>query len=173
MTAHDTFLKLFLDHQTEIRAFVGTLVSDGTRREDVFQEIALTLWKEFDKFDQARSFGAWARGVAANKILQAKRKDRRFPMPFSPEVVEHLLETFASSETSIPSLRERGLRHCRAKLPEKSRLLLDRHYEHGEACASIAKDCKRSVDAVYQTLSRIRRQLGACIETYVKQIENA
>ena len=120
MTAHDTFLKLFLDHQTEIRAFVGTLVSDGTRREDVFQEIALTLWKEFDKFDQARSFGAWARGVAANKILQAKRKDRRFPMPFSPEVVEHLLETFASSETSIPSLRERGLRHCRAKLPEKS-----------------------------------------------------
>ena len=132
----------------------------------------MTLWQKFDDFDHCRSFGAWARGIAANKILQAKRQDRRFPMPFSPEVVEQILEAFETTETSLPSLRERGLRHCREKLPEKSRQLLERHYDQRESCIAIAKETNRSVEAVYQSLSRIRRQLAGCIENYLKHFES-
>ena len=172
MASQKLFLTLFLEHQADIRALVAALVAERARREDVFQEIAITLWQELGKFDRSRSFRAWARGVAANKILQERRKDRRFPLAFSPEVIERILNTFQARDSAAISLRERGLQHCRNKLPERSQQLLQRHYEKRESCIAIAKDTERSLEAVYQSLSRIRKQLAGCIENYVKQFEN-
>src|SRR5947209_8679153 len=38
------FLTLFLRHQTDLRAFIGSLLRDRHARDDVFQEVALALW---------------------------------------------------------------------------------------------------------------------------------
>ena len=79
------FLPLFLAHQVGIRAFIGSLVRDRHTRDDVFQEVALTLWHELARYDRGRSFGAWARGIAANKVMQRWRQDARTPAPMPPE----------------------------------------------------------------------------------------
>lgn len=48
MDGRDEFLKLFLKQETDLRAFIGSLLLDPNRGEDVLQEVALTLWQQFD-----------------------------------------------------------------------------------------------------------------------------
>ena len=47
MDPQNEFLTLFLEHQVGVRAFIGSLVRDRHTRDDLFQEVALTLWHEF------------------------------------------------------------------------------------------------------------------------------
>lgn len=167
MTAHQSFLQSLHACQNDLRAFIGSLVTDPTRREDVFQETALTLWQKYDTYDPCHPFGAWARGVAAKKILQLKRNDRRFPMPFEPDVVNALADTFEATERERePTLEERALRHCLKKLPATQFNLIAAHYEGRQSGKAMARKRGQSVDAIYQQLSRIRKRLGRCIEAY-------
>ena len=41
MNTHEDFLQLFLRHQADLRAFIGSLVRDIHAREDVFQDCLL------------------------------------------------------------------------------------------------------------------------------------
>ena len=158
------FLTLLLRHEPDLRAFIGSLVTDRHRREDVFQEVALTCWREFEKYDPGRPFGAWARGVAANKVLQARERDARFPVAVSPEAVRAVLDAFDRTEVagSPPDAAE-ALRACVNQLPDHSRSLVALRYDDGLDCAAIAGRLGRTVDAVYQALSRVRSALEECV----------
>ena len=52
--------------------------------DDVPQEVALAMWQQFDRYDSQRSFGAWARGFAARKIMERRHQDKRFPVAMTP-----------------------------------------------------------------------------------------
>jgi DNA-directed RNA polymerase specialized sigma24 family protein len=73
MTRRDEFLQCLREHETRLRAYVGTLVRDIHSREDVFQNIVLALWKAWPRYDEERPFGAWARGVATRQVLTVTR----------------------------------------------------------------------------------------------------
>ncbi|MFN0129862.1 MAG: sigma-70 family RNA polymerase sigma factor [Verrucomicrobiales bacterium] len=156
------FLEHFLAHETELRAFIGAVVRDVAAREDVFQEVARSMWKNFDRFDPARRFGAWARGIAANKVLEEHRRRARSPLSFAPEVVEAIRDAYDATDDR-PGAREEALRLCVQRLPERSRQLLTLRYGDGLKCGLIARRLGQSVDAVYQSLSRLRTALEACI----------
>ena len=129
------FLKLFLAHEAEVRAFIGALVRERVAREDVFQDVAVALWEGFDRYDPARPFGAWARGVASNKILQQRRRDARSPIAFSPETIEAVRDAF--DRTDVPAgEREEALEECLRRLPERSAEILSLRYSHGASAAS-------------------------------------
>src|SRR5436305_14576230 len=98
MDPQNEFLPLFLEHQVGVRAFIGSLVRDRHGRDDLFQEVALALWHEFDRYDRTRPFGAWARRIAANSVMQRWHKENRLPVPFSPEAITALLDAYDRSE---------------------------------------------------------------------------
>src|SRR5262249_44821527 len=128
MELHNEFLPLFLEHQVGVRAFIGSLVRDRHARDDLFQEVALVLWNEFPRYDRSRSFGAWARGLAANKVMQRWQKENRLPIPFPPEAIQALLDAYDRSEDS-ESQKAEALEQCLEQLPAKSRRLLALRYE--------------------------------------------
>lgn len=163
MTNRDDFLKLLLQREGEVRAFIGSLVRDPHVREDVLQEVALTLWQQFERYDPGRSFGAWARGIAARKVLERRRQDRRFPLAFSPETIQAVLAAFDRTEHGEPQ-RLAALERCVSQLPQRSRDLLALMYEHELSGKELALQTGRTVDAVYQVLSRIRASLADCIQ---------
>ena len=156
------FLRHFLAHQSDLRAYIGSIIRDRNLRDDVFQDTALTLWESFEKFDPDRSFGAWARGVATNKILQQHRKSGRVPLATNPEVLEAILSAFDQTEQET-SEREEALRRCLKKLPTKSREILRLRYDESVEGEEIAKRFSTTRDAIYQSLARIRARLEACI----------
>ena len=162
MDRHEQFLRLFLQHQADVRAFIGSVVRDPHARDDVFQEVALVCWRDFDRYDASRSFGAWARGVAANKVKQWWERSRRGPVAFSPQTVDAILDAFNRTESDV-SPRLDALRACLEELPQKARRLLTYRYQLSLRPAEIARRLEATRDAVYKALARIRVRLEDCI----------
>jgi RNA polymerase sigma-70 factor (ECF subfamily) len=162
MTSAEQFLPLLLRHEADVRAFIGSLVLDRHVRDDLFQEVALVLWDRKDDFDPTRSFGAWARGIAAKVILKHRSRDGRFPLLFSPETIQAVIEAYDRTEPIARPAAD-ALRHCLEKVPAKSRELLVLRYEKNLKVAQIAEQTATTLDAVYQALSRLRSRLEDCI----------
>jgi RNA polymerase sigma-70 factor (ECF subfamily) len=162
MAGRDEFLKRLLQHEADLRAFIGSLVRDRHACDDVFQEVAVVLWQQAEAYDPRRSFGAWARGIAANKVLQRRHQDRRFPLVFSPETIQAVLDAFGRTEDAVADRRD-ALAQCLKRLPELPRRLLALRYGEGLAVEAIARQMNRTLDAIYQALSRTRAALQECI----------
>jgi len=163
---HGTFIELYLHNESSLRAFIRALVRDRAEAEDVFQTVVLLLWKKFDNYDGRRPFGPWARGIAANEVLRMRRGSGRTPTPFSPEVVEAILDSFERRSTfhDKPSARLEALEQCVDALPDSSRQLLTLRYRQALAIGEIVNNVGGTIASVQKTLSRIRQRLADCIE---------
>ena len=163
MDKHGEFLRLLLAAEMDLRAFVRSVVRDAAAEDDVFQETALVLWERFAEYDPERPFGAWARGIAAKKLLKRRDHEARFPAVLSPKAMQALLEAFDRIENRSDSRRQEALEECIGRLPEKSRDLVKLRYHDELKPEHIAQRTDRSIAAVYQALSRIRSLLEDCI----------
>jgi len=159
MDRHAEFLKRFLAAQADLKAFLASVVLDRGDVEDLFQETSLTLWAKYGDYDPARPFGAWARGVAAHKVLQERA--RKTPLAFSPAAVRAILEAFERS--APPAEDPAALRDCVRRLPERSRLLLSLRYERALKLADVARRVGSTLDAVHKALTRVREALEDCL----------
>jgi RNA polymerase sigma-70 factor (ECF subfamily) len=170
MDPHEEFLGLFVRQQADLRAFVGSLVRDREARDDVLQEVALVLWREFHRYDRRRPFGAWARGIAAKKIMQRWEQTNRQSLVFSPEAVQAVLDAYERTEPTA-SLKADALQHCLEQLPDKSRHLLALRYEEALKLHQIAERLNSTLDAVHKALSRIRSRLQECVERRLAAVQ--
>jgi RNA polymerase sigma-70 factor, ECF subfamily len=164
----ERFLALFLPEQGTVRAFIRSIVWDRAHCEDLFQEVALVLWRELDRYDAARPFGAWARGVAAKTVLKSLRQAKRTPVALSQEAIHALEAAFdqaAIEDVQRPvSQQEDALRHCLERLPNKSRTLMRLRYQESLKVDEIASRVAGSPEAVQKALSRLRESLQKCVE---------
>jgi RNA polymerase sigma-70 factor, ECF subfamily len=164
----ERFLALFLPEQGSVRAFIRSIVWDRARCEDLFQEVALVLWRELDRYDSKRAFGAWARGVAAKTVLKSLRQARRAPLALSSEAMQALEAAFnqiAFEDTERPASRqEDALRHCIERLPAKSQKLVRLRYQEALKVEEIATRVAGSPQAIQKALSRLREKLQKCVE---------
>jgi RNA polymerase sigma-70 factor, ECF subfamily len=156
------FLACFIPSQRRLRAFIRSCVWDRARCDDTFQEVSLALWRQFDKYDPARPFPAWARGVAAKTILRGAREARQSSLALSAPAVAALEDAFATFDDSAPG-HEDALRHCLQKLPDKSRVLLRLRYQESLKLSAIASQTSSSVSAVHKALTRLRDVLHKCV----------
>ncbi|MDZ4287385.1 MAG: sigma-70 family RNA polymerase sigma factor [Prosthecobacter sp.] len=112
MASHDAFLPLFLAARQDLGAFIGTIFRDPLIRDDVFQQVAVILEKKIKHYDPARSFGAWARWLAARKIMEDPRHLAHLPATCTPETLEALSVGFAKDEAeAMWQDREKALDH--------------------------------------------------------------
>ena len=163
MATHADFLKLILAHQDDLRAFLASLVRNAHDRDDVFQETVLTLWDKFDEYDRARSFGAWARGVAVNKVLQYRSRSGSMPTPFSPQVIASIVDAF-ERQAAMGSDAIDALEKCMEPLPAESRRLLALRYVDWCPVATIAAEVGSTPAAMSKTLARLRARLYDCVQ---------
>ena len=57
---HKLFLKLLLDHQAKVHAYVLSLVTNYTDADDILQEVSQLLWQRFDEFQPGTNILSWA-----------------------------------------------------------------------------------------------------------------
>lgn len=171
MEPNETFLKLLLRHQGDLKAFIASVVADRTASEDLFQEVCLALWQGFASYDPSRPFGAWARGVAVHKVLRSREQARHIPLAFSPEAIQAVLEAYDRSEPPAP--RTENLRDCISRLPDRSRQLLALRYDQGLKLGEMARRAGSSLDAVHKLLSRVRAAVQDCLARKLAAEERA
>ena len=57
------FMRLFVTHEPELRAFLRTIVHDLGGTDDALQEGSVVMWKKLDQLEDASEFLPWAKVI--------------------------------------------------------------------------------------------------------------
>ena len=161
--------QLWTASQSEVAAFVRALVRDATEADDVLQQVAVQLVRNFDRYDPLRPFTAWAIGIAKNEVLAWRRKLATDRHVFSDSIVELVAAGFENSalENSAEDdgPRRQALSECYDEaLEDRGREAIDMYYQHGLKSPEIGRRLSISPGAARKLLSRSRELLRKCID---------
>lgn len=167
----EAFLRFYSIHQKQIYAFVGTFFRDVADVEEVVQETSIVLWSKFSEFRPTGDFLRWAFGIARLEVLRQLRTRNKHATPFD----EHLIELLAEDryrQIDYYDSRSEALKLCLDKLSQRDRALIEDCYRPGVMIKHVAQRLRRPTNAVYQSVSRIRRALHECINRTVSVRES-
>ena len=158
-----------LAHRTMLKACVQAIVRNPTLAEDTFSDVTLEIVRSWERFDQARPFEPWARGVARRVSLANLRKEGRQPIALDEAVLESVgeqLDQFGG-EAAL-ELRKEALAHCLGGLSETNRELIQLRYFQNRSYDHISQTLGRTAGALYAALSRIHSALLDCVRRTLK-----
>jgi RNA polymerase sigma-70 factor (ECF subfamily) len=163
-TRGKVFLRLFLENERRLYAYILTLLANRTDADDVLQEASLVMWDKFDEAHPPTDFAAWGCRIAYFKVLDFYKKNHRSRIHFSQPMLEQVAETLAEQASSLQlDERREALAGCIEKLRPRDRDLLARRFAPGATTQSTAAQVGRSADAVYKALAKIRLALFDCV----------
>lgn len=158
------FLRLFLQNERRLYAYILTLLPHRADADDVLQDVSMVMWDKFDDGQPPDDFTAWGCRIAYFKVLDFFKKARRCKVRFSQALLERVAETAAEQAGTLQlDERREALADCLAKLSPRDRDLLNRRFAEGASTQSAAAEVGRSVDAVYKALAKIRQALFDCV----------
>jgi RNA polymerase sigma-70 factor (ECF subfamily) len=130
--------------------------------EDVLQEVAVSVAKNYGSYDPARPFIAWALGITRNHMLMYFRRYHRNRLVFSDQLMAMIgqhLETLAENPADQ---RREALHDCINQLDERRRRLIEMRYSTNLSVNEIAESLGKSVAAIKGSLHRVRKALERC-----------
>ena len=148
--------------QPAIRGFIAMTIRDRHAVEDVTQEVAVAIAKDFAAYDSSRSFKSWALGIARFRVLQYLDKTRRDRLIFSDDILSRLAEQSENLSTHQVDY-ETALEYCLAKLPEKTRRVVVMKYQRDLLVREIAEQSDTTPGVVTGLLRRARVMLAVCV----------
>ncbi len=156
------FIRLLMENERRIYAYIRTLLGNATDADDVLQETSILLWDKFSEFDQDSSFIAWSFKIAYFTVQNFRRKQGRCKVVFSNSTFEVIAE---KSTQMVPVLDQRHelLNSCIEKLSVPDKQLLRMRYEMDASIESTAEQSGRTKQAIYNALSRLRSTLFECV----------
>jgi RNA polymerase sigma-70 factor (ECF subfamily) len=158
------FLRLFLQNERRLYAYILTLLPNRADADDVLQEASFVLWDKFDEEHPPDDFAAWGCRIAYFKVLDFIKKRQRSRVRFSQAMLERIAETAVEQADTLQlDDRREALAGCIEKLAPRERDLLARRFSEGASIASLAAQLGRSADAVYKSLARTRAALFDCV----------
>ena len=157
---HETILRHLFAARQRLSAAAFLIVRDAHAAEDIFQNVAL----KSVSFDHEGALLSWATVSARREAIDWLRKRKSETLGLEPDVLD-LLDREWQTKTSAPEgARMEALRECLDGVPASSRRLLELRYFEGRPCQEVAETVGAGVEAVYQRLSRLHRQLKQCVE---------
>jgi RNA polymerase sigma-70 factor (ECF subfamily) len=164
------FLRLFLQNERRLYAYILTLLPNRSDADDVLQEASLVMWDKFDEHTPPDDFAAWGCRIAYFKVLDFYKKCQRSRVKFSQAMLERVAET-AIEHAGVLQLdaRREALAGCIEKLSALDRDLLARRFTAGATTKSTSEEVGRSVEAVYKALARVRQALFECVQRALAQ----
>lgn len=158
----DEFVRLLAQNQRRLFVYVHTLVTNHTDAEEVLQNTNLVLWREFGTFEIGTNFAAWACRVALNQVLAWRKKRQRDRLQFSDDFLTAVANEAQDANDALEE-QTRALSGCLAKLPADQRELIRLRYTEEGSIEAVANRVRRTVEATYRALSRIRHTLHECV----------
>ena len=159
---HETFLRLWMRHEPELRAFVRSCCPKAQEVDDVMQEVSVAALRKFSTLDDHAAFGPWACLIARYELLSARRRFARDRLVLAEDVVQ-LLADEGAQELPLRQRQLRALDQCIDKLPRERRELVLAAYAKDNTIREMAGQLKRTEGSLYQLLARIRMELHRCM----------
>ena len=159
----EAFARLLARHDRWLYSYLMTLLASPADAEEVYQEVCVVLWREYESFDLGTSFVKWVSVIAHNQVRKFRRQRRRRGFPLSDDLIDRLAEDAVRRADEFDSRRD-ALRSCLGKLSAVDRQLVQECYGDSSATfKTVANQLGRPVNTVYKALNRIRRALYECI----------
>ena len=159
---HETFLRLWMQHEPSLRAFVRSCCPKAQEVDDVMQEVSVAALRKFSTLDDHSAFGPWACLIARYELLTARRRFARDRLVLSEDVIA-LLADEGAKELPLRQRQLRALDQCIEKLPRERRELALAAYAKDTTIREMAAQLKRTEGSLYQLLARIRAELHRCM----------
>jgi RNA polymerase sigma-70 factor (ECF subfamily) len=156
------FIRLFVENERRIYAFILSILPNPADAEDMLQETSLILWRKFGQFTIGTDFVACACRVAQLEVLKFYERRAQMGFRFDMQVLEAIADD-AIEMSSMLEERYHALGKCLEALSPRDQDLLQRRYGNGCTPQQIAPQVGRSIHAVYKALSRIHDALMNCI----------
>lgn len=170
----DQFLRNFTSSQRRLFLTILSQVGRPADAEEVLQNANLAIWRKADTFEPGTNFAAWSATVAHYEVLKWREKRGRDRLRFSDEFVAAVARE-AEANPGLWDERRRVLEACVGKLSDKDRDLLTRRYTPAADGSEVqgkdvAETLGRPVNAVYQSLGRIKKTLAECVRRELTQL---
>jgi RNA polymerase sigma-70 factor (ECF subfamily) len=164
------FARLFAQHDRWLFAYLVSLLGNAAHAEEVFQEVCVVLWREYETFQLGTDFVRWVSVIAHHQVHRFRRQQKRVGPQLSDASVDLLAQDAVNRFDLLESRRD-ALRGCLEKLPDSDRQIVRHCYGDGHrpqggrvTFKRAAEELGRPVNSVYKALNRIRRSLYDCIE---------
>jgi RNA polymerase sigma-70 factor (ECF subfamily) len=161
--SNDQFMDLLTQHQGRIFGYIFAAVQNLSDAEELYQETSIVLWRKFADYQPDTNFGHWACKVAKFEILHFLRTQRRNRICFSDQILSDLADIPARETDNAFVDHQQLLAGCVNELQPFDQQLVELCYGSHRTVKQIAVELQRSVQTLYNSLSRIRRLLFACV----------
>ncbi len=123
--------------------------------EDVAQEAFVKVWKNLNKYDPEKSFGAWLYGIARNTAIDWLRKKRHLDFSAferedgSNSLLDTLVDGGASPvQLAVAAEDDAVVSAAMSTLPDNQRRVISLHYGWGFTFAEIGRLLSKSLNTV-------------------------
>lgn len=151
------FTNLLQRHTGLIHKVAYAYCHHASDRDDVIQEIAIQLWRSWDRYDSRFKESTWVYRIAINAAISFHRRERRYRQRRVPFEEQAIVVAPAPSERSEAW---EVISRCIERLGELDKALVLLYLE-GYDHASIAEVLGISVSNVGTKLQRIKKKLSA------------
>lgn len=163
----ESFPVQWLKAEPTLRAFVASAVWDSHDADDVLQEVASTVTKNYESFDSSRPFLPWCLGIARLKIKEYLRATSRDRIVLSDATLLALESAAADLVDAQLVARQVALQDCVRKLKGRQRQVIEMRYLLETPLDQIASKLATSTPSIAVTLHRARANLRACVSRTV------
>jgi RNA polymerase sigma-70 factor (ECF subfamily) len=169
---HRRFLQHFVGSERLLTGYLLAATGNPHEAEDLLQEVSVALWEGFDRFDEKRSFSAWALGIARHKVIDWRGRRGRREAVLDLDILDVVGRT-ALGESELLAERRSALHRCIDALPEHLREMVGLRYRDGLPLEDLAARIRRNVGAIQMALVRVRRSLRECVDRRLTQASEA
>lgn len=163
------FVRLLVEHQFQLYAFILTLVPNSADADDVMQETSVALWEMFEQFQPGSNFGAWACTVARYRILKFRDRKPEALLQVGDDVLD-LIAAVSLSQSDESEVRRHALDECIRRLPPRDYALLKQSFDPAtRTLKQVSEVIGRPVNTVYKAMSRIHQALFECVRRTLKE----
>lgn len=155
--------ELWYAHQPAISAYIYAAVPHFHDAEDLTQQVAVAVARDFDKYDPETPFLRWAIVIARNRVLNHRRSFAMSKIIFSDETLDALADA-APDQQPITTAYKAALDSCLDEVQNKSREALSLRYEEDLRTKEIATRLGMTANAVSVMLHRTRAALAQCMK---------
>jgi RNA polymerase sigma-70 factor (ECF subfamily) len=159
---NEDFLRLFLENQRTIYAYILSMAPCLTDADDIMQETAATMLARFAGFKRGTNFGAWGVTIARYKIMEYHNEKKRDLELMNKALLEQISQV-ASTKVLQMDDRLKALEQCLGNLNEQHRKLIHIRYHQGMSIKHIAEKFQKPAAAMYKKMSRLHESLSRCI----------
>lgn len=158
---------LVRENADSLTAFLRAATDDLFAAEDIFQETMLVAWKNLERYDANRPFGAWLRGIAKTLLLAHARKSRHEVHGADERLWSDLDRRFGSIDRRDGddfSEKIAAIDECIEALDPSFREPIRLFYHKSQTTERVAELLRSSKDAVQKRLQRARRDIADCLK---------